>query len=204
MHFCRMEDIIEGLIEDARKEVLPLLQKYCNDNESLFRLLDIHSRCVGRKALSAAYGSGLWEDVDSDFVARASMLHDIGIVMCDAPKIFCHGELPYICHGVEGRRILEAEGLGKYGLVCERHTGSGITKEEIEKNDMPLPRRDMLPVSLEEKLVCYADKFYSKSGNPEKEKSITEIRKGLSRFGPEVAARFDMLHNLFCKFEEKP
>jgi len=43
-----------------------------------------------------------------------------------------------------------SEGYPKHGLVCERHTGTGITLEMIIKNNLPLPHRDMVPVSMEE------------------------------------------------------
>ena len=100
------------------------------------------------------------------------MLHDIGIAQCDAPSIYCKGTEPYIRHGVIGRQILEEAGLPRHALVCERHTGSGITAEEIRERYMPLPCRDMLPISIEEKAICYADKFYSKSGDPTRRKSL--------------------------------
>jgi uncharacterized protein len=46
------------------------------------------------------------------------------------------------------------------------HTGVGITKVEIEKNKLPLPARDYIAETDEEKIVMYADKFHSKSEPP--------------------------------------
>ena len=88
------------------------------------------------------------------------MLHDIGIGQCDAPGIHCHGTHLYIEHGYLGAELLRAEGLPRHALVCERHTGMGLSREMIEERGWPLPCRDMRPVTLEEKLVCYADKFF--------------------------------------------
>ena len=126
---------------------------------------------------------------------EAALLHDIGIFLCDAPDICCTGTLPYICHGVEGRRLLEAEGLPRHALVCERHTGSGLTVDDIVRQGLPLPHRDMTPQTLEEKLVCYADKFYSKSGDIQAEKPFGRVLKSIARHGKDAEARFLSLHH---------
>ena len=134
---------------------------------------------------------------DRTFVEEAAMLHDIGIVACDAPGIYCHGELPYICHGVEGARMLAEAGMLRHARVCERHTGSGLTAEEIIEEALPLPARDMLPVTIEEKIICYADKFYSK--NPSsltRRKSLEEVTAGMARHGEAPLERFMELHRL--------
>lgn len=158
--------------------------------------LVVHSRCVARKALDIAEKINL--DIDRDFVYEAAMLHDIGIFKTDAPSIFCFGELPYICHGVEGSRILNELGFPVHALVCERHTGSGITLDEIISRNLPLPHRDMLPVSIEEKLICYADKFYSKSRALTEEKPVEKIMAQMKAHGQDTLDRFMELHSLFC------
>lgn len=154
-----------------------------------------HSECVAQKALKVLKDSGI--RADEDFVWEAAMLHDIGIFRTNAPSIECHGELPYICHGIEGRKILDEEGLSIHALICERHTGAGLSKEDIIRQNLPLPHRDMLPISIEEKLVCYADKFYSKSGDLTAEKSLEHVRKQMLRHGEDTLARFDKMHLLF-------
>lgn len=172
-----------------------IISKYYQPGSDLHEILVVHSEMVRDKALECIRRRGL--EVDKDFVAEAAMLHDIGIFRCNAPDICCRGTLPYICHGIEGRKILEAEGLPRHALVCERHTGAGLTIEDILSQQLPLPHRDMTPQSLEEKLICYADKFYSKSGNPKEEKSLERVRKSMAKFGPDSLARFDALHALF-------
>ena len=47
---------------------------------------------------------------------------------------------------------------------------------------VPVPHRDMLPVSMEEQVICFADKFYSKT-HLEQEKSVEKARKSLQRYG---------------------
>lgn len=172
-----------------------IINKYYRTDSRLRAILMVHSRLVADKALDCAAARGL--DVDREFVEEAAMLHDIGIFRCDAPDICCHGTLPYICHGVEGRKILEAEGLPRHALVCERHTGAGLTVADIEAQNLPLPHRDMTPRSIEEKLICYADKFYSKSGDITKEKPLDKVRKSMAHHGADTLKRFDELHELF-------
>ncbi len=182
--------------------VQELIDRYYPAEGPLRDILYIHSISVARKALQLADCYVLKHPdqpaPDRQFIAEAAMLHDIGIQSCDAPGIHCFGSLPYICHGIEGSRILAEDGLLRHALVCERHTGSGLTAEEIEEEALPLPCRDMIPVSIEEKIICYADKFFSK--NPEslnKEKELADARRSLAKFGTAPLERFDQLTALF-------
>lgn len=172
-----------------------LLEKYTGGNTPLLNILTGHSEAVRDLALKIARDKAL--DVDLDFVAQAALLHDIGIVECDAPSIACHGTLPYICHGIAGARILREEGLPRHALVAERHTGAGISAIEVEAQGLPLPVRDYLPLSLEEKLICYADKFYSKSRDLREHKPLEKIRTQMAAHGAGTAARFAALEALF-------
>lgn len=172
-----------------------IIDKYYNDQSRLREILTTHSRLVADKALRCAGKHSL--DIDREFVEEAAMLHDIGIFRCDAPDICCFGDKPYICHGIEGRAILEMEGLPRHALVCERHTGAGLTVGDIIRQKLPLPLRDMTPQSLEEKLICYADKFYSKSGDITAEKPFERVVVSMQKHGKETAERFLTLHRLF-------
>ena len=131
------------------------------------------------------------------------MLHDIGIGLCEAPQLHCSGTEPYLAHGVLGRQLLEKEGLGLHALVCERHTGAGITAEEIREGGLPLPVRDYLPVSLEEKIICVADKFYSKKpGKLWKEKKTPSIENAMDRdnfLAAEEAQKFGIIDEVVDK-----
>ena len=77
-----------------------------------------------------------------------------------------------------------SEGLPRHALVAERHTGTGLTLKQILELDLPVPHRDMTPVSIEEKIVCFADKFYSKT-RPNEEKTIEQAENSLAKFGQE-------------------
>ncbi|MDE5653261.1 MAG: HD domain-containing protein [Muribaculaceae bacterium] len=186
----------------------PLIGKFYPAEPELRQLLLTHSMCVAQKAIRIAESlKSCRPDVEPDmlFIARAALLHDIGIANCDAPDIHCHGQLPYICHGVEGARMLAEEGLFAYARVCERHTGSGLTADNIADQGLPLPQRDMLPETLEEKIICYADKFFSK--NPDSltsEKSLQSIRRSMLAHGEDALARFDSLTRQLTCGPENP
>ncbi len=173
-----------------------IFDKYYNENEKARNILLTHSRMVCDKALSIVQAHPEL-NADVETIKLGSMLHDIGIIKTNAPKIFCYGLHPYICHGVLGREILESEGLHELALISERHTGAGLSKEEIIQQNLPLPHRDMLPKSIEEKIICFADKFYSKSGEPTKEKSLKKIRKDMAKYGQAQLERFNILCELF-------
>ena len=168
---------------------IELLRKYYPD-EFAFNILSEHSRLVADKALAVA--RALNEPVDTLFLEEAALLHDIGICRTSAINLGCFGHDPYITHGIHGRSILEAEGLPRHALVCERHIGVGLTVEDVVAQKLPLPRRSMAPTCLEEEIICFADLFYSKKGRHSGEKSIESIRSSLSRFGEHKCSIFEV------------
>ena len=135
-----------------------LIDKYYAATPQLREILWTHSRRVADRCLKiAALHPELHLDVA--FVEEAALLHDIGILRTDAPEVLCMGDAPYICHGYIGAEMMRAEGFPRHARVCERHTGAGISKEEIIVKKIPIPVQDYFPETLEEELVCYADKF---------------------------------------------
>lgn len=170
----------------------------------LHDILMVHSRKVADKAMQ------LCKDSDMiPFIEAAAMLHDIGIIRCDAAGIECYGTEPYICHGRIGAQMLREDahifGLSQeeiepYARVCERHTGAGLTKQQIISQHLPLPHEDFLPETLEEQIICYADKFFSKT-HPEVEKPYERALKSIEKFGEEGAERFKQWHERFNKTE---
>ncbi|AVM53374.1 uncharacterized protein JN06_00895 [Bacteroides zoogleoformans] len=166
-----------------------LIDKYYPEESPLKHILLIHSRAVAHKALQIAECHPEFS-LDKAFIYEAAMLHDIGIFLTDAAGIHCSGDKPYICHGYLGADLLRSEGYPRHALVCERHTGAGLSLAEIISQNLPVPHREMVPVSLEEQVICFADKFYSKT-HLEKEKSIDKARKSLERYGEEGLRRFD-------------
>ena len=168
---------------------LQIIEKYyCPDSE-VYKIVVKHSSDVAEKALRIAKKHPD-KMPDADFIYEAAMLHDIGIFLTDAPEIGCRGSMPYICHGYLGADLLRAEGLPQHARVCERHTGTGLSLETILANNLPLPHRDLQPETWAEKLICFADKFYSKT-HLNNELSIEKIREKMHKYGQDTLNRFD-------------
>lgn len=175
----------------ARPSPYEIIDELYEPGSDLYVMLLEHSVQVARKALAVADRLPAARNVDRAFLEEAALLHDIGIYLTRAPQLCCYGDRPYLTHGVLGREILEARGLPRHARVCECHVGVGITAEEVRRNHLPLPERDMLPQTLEEEIVAYADKFYSKDCQTVyRENSLERILDGMRRHGPEKVEIF--------------
>ena len=167
-----------------------ILKRYYDPDSETFNTLMIHGKMVGQKALAIAKKLHHLNP-DKKFIGEAAMLHDIGIWMTHTPQLGCTGDHPYICHGVLGKKLLEREGLHQHARVCENHVGVGISLEDVRLNGLPLPEKNMLPETLEEEIICYADKFFSKNINSlGDEIPIEKIIKDLEPHGKDKVARF--------------
>jgi uncharacterized protein len=93
---------------------------------------------------------------------------------------------------------LREEGFTRHARVAERHTGSGLTKEQIIAQGLPLPAEDFVPETIEEKVICYADKFFSKS-HPERIASPEHIRQTMLKFGNGSLERWEQLEKLMTQ-----
>jgi len=171
-------------------QALQIIKKYYPEGNIAFSYLYEHSSAVAEFAVKIAKNHPELHP-DIEFVHTSALLHDIGIFMTDATKFGCFGEYPYLAHGYLGRDLLEKEGYPGHALVCERHVGVGISKEDIINNDLPLPHRDMIPITLEEEIVCYADKFFTKKdGKLSIAKDPKKILKNLARYGKDKPGIF--------------
>ncbi len=170
--------------------VIDIINKFYKPGSPANQIFIQHGQLVAQKAVNIAQQVPQLNP-DIHFIREAAMLHDIGIFLTNAREIYCNGSYPYISHGYLGRDLLEDNGLLKHALVCERHVGVGITKNDIKTGNLPFPLRDMLPVSIEEQIICCADKFFSKKpGNDTIEKSIQEICLDLKKFGEKKVIKF--------------
>ena len=165
-----------------------IIDEYYPEDNELKSLLLKHSRQVADKCLETCRKHPEL-NIAELFIESAAMLHDIGIRWCYAPSIFCEGNEPYIRHGFIGGELLRNKGLDAYARVCERHTGTGLTKQHIISQQLPLPVCDFIPVTMEEQLVCYADKFFSKS-SPDSVRTLKETAQSLEKFGKEGVEKF--------------
>ena len=180
-----------------------IIAHFYPEDTPLRRLLLRHSTQVRDKALAIlANPSRPPLELDAELVSAGAMLHDVGILHCHAPSILCVGTRPYIAHGIIGAEMLRDYGrthgldLEPFARICERHTGTGITVQEVREQGLPIPERDYLPETPEEKLICLADKFFSKSGDM-KDKPVSIVRRSLEKFGTDTVERFDALLRLF-------
>ena len=70
-----------------------------------------------------------------------------------------------------------------------------MSLQSIIDQQLPVPHRNMVPVSLEEQVICFADKFFSKS-KTDTVKTVDSIREDLAKFGEDQLARFDAMNAL--------
>ena len=105
-----------------------------------------HSEKVADKALEIA-NKITKAKVDKNLIEIGSILHDIG-------RTKIHG----FKHALTGGKILRERGLPeKLARICETHILGGLDKEDAK--EFGLPEKDYLPISLEEKIICFADKL---------------------------------------------
>jgi uncharacterized protein len=172
-----------------------IIAKYYTPGSDLYNILVKHSEAVRDKALELARRHpelGL----DLEFIAEAAMLHDIGILETDAPGIKCFGTHKYIEHGYLGAEMIRREGYPRHALVCERHTGTGLKLVDIITRDLPVPHRELCPVTMEEQLICYADKFFSKT-RLDSEDSLERVMQKMAKWGDESIEQLRHWANLF-------
>lgn len=171
---------------------LDIINRYYTSPSQARDILLMHSTQVAALALEIARSNKL--PITADDIITAAMLHDIGIIGTDAPAIGCHGTAHYLQHGDIGADMIRAcaPEMETFARVAERHTGAGITDSDIAENQLPLSARCHLPQTPLERLICYADKFYSKSASMRR-KTAEEARRSLRRFGEASARRFDDL-----------
>lgn len=180
---------------------LLLIDKYYPEDNELKHILLKHSRSVADKALAMARKHPEL-NLDLQFIEEAAMLHDIGIFQTDAEGICCFGKYPYICHGYLGAELVRKEGFPKHALVCERHTGAGLSLQNIIQQDLPVPHREMTPVSLEEQIICFADKFFQ-SPNWIMKKELKKPEKVLHDMAKRVVNVLTIGANSFYSLKNK-
>lgn len=183
----------------TKVDYFKIIDKYIKNPKTLHIYLT-HVTLVTARALKIANGLNL-SPSKIRFIEEAAMLHDIGIANVKDEELYCDGDLSYICHITEGRKMLESEGLHEHALVAERHTGVGITEQEILQLNLPLPLRNMIANSIEEKIISWSDLFYSKDpDNLFVEKSLSEAYDSVIRYGEDKKIIFNEWKDLFARY----
>jgi uncharacterized protein len=98
---------------------------------------------------------------------------------------------------VLGDELLRDEGLPEeLCRFCSHHTGVGLTRDDIERQGLPLPPGDYVAETDEERLVMYADKFHSKT-RPPVFVSADSYAARVRRFGEDKEAAFKEMRAFF-------
>ena len=143
----------------------------------------VFKHCLAVADLALEMGSKLKNrgfDVDLQLVEIGALLHDIG-----------RAKTHSVHHAIVGSDIAKKSGLPSSVIsIIRRHVGGGIIKKEAEELGWPRDE-DYVPVTLEEKLVSYADKLVQGS----KRVSISVVVEELKMESkPEAAERVTRLH----------
>lgn len=176
--------------------VKDIIDRYYPCENELKNIYMIHARAVADFALGLARKHPELE-LDEAFVYEAAMLHDIGIFLTDAPRIHCYGSEEYLCHGYLGAELLRSIGLERHARVCERHTGTGLTKEVIERNGWNLPVKDFVPETLEEQLICFADKFFSKTKFLHEPRTFEQVVESMRKISEDSVKKVEKWAEMF-------
>jgi uncharacterized protein len=180
----------------SRVDYFAIIHRYISPNSLTYRFYLPHVASVTAMAIRVGRRLGL-EPSQLQFIEEASMLHDIGIVNVDAEHLGCYGDLPYVAHLEEGRRILEAEGLSSHAEIACNHVGLGVTREEVIAKGLALPPRDIFPGTLEAQIVSWADLFFSKLPDTLwQQRSVEDVRARVARYGSQQQQTFE--HWLEC------
>jgi uncharacterized protein len=178
-------------------QIISLIENYYPPGTLAYNIYLPHCQAVTELALKISRAHPELH-ADNEIIEFGGMLHDIGICFTNAPEIGCFGELPYLAHGYKGRELLEKEGLSDIAPICERHIGVGISLEDIKNHNLPVPFRDMTPQTIEEKIICYADKFFSKSASDLfSPKPLKKVKKSVSKYGADKWAVFEEMIRIF-------
>jgi uncharacterized protein len=131
----------------SRKQALQLLF----ENGCSAKVIN-HCKAVTKLALETANiltEKGL--KIDVELVEVGALLHDIG-----------RSKTHSVHHAVVGAEIAEAAGLPDSVVsIIKRHVGGGIAPSEAAK--LGWPEDVYVPITLEEKIVSYADKLIENS-----------------------------------------
>jgi uncharacterized protein len=111
-----------------------------------------HCKAVSKLAVETAQTcQKKGQIVDVNLVEIGALLHDIG-----------RSKTQGVDHVVVGAKIARAKGLPNSVIsIIERHIGGGITEEESKV--LGWPKSNYMPMTLEEKIVSYADKLVETS-----------------------------------------
>jgi uncharacterized protein (TIGR00295 family) len=157
---------VERSIPDAQ-QALVLHRKY-GSNDRIIKhcqaCADISGQ-IARKAVEEGH------QLDEGAAVAGALLHDIG-----------RTQTQLVSHGYVGAGILEKEGVDPIVVeIVRRHVGAGISPEEAVS--LGFPPGDYIPSTLEQKIVCFADKML----DGDRARPLEEEVKRFAKKGHDVA-----------------
>jgi len=118
--------------------------------------------------------------INVQLVEVGALLHDLG-----------RSQTHSVDHAIVGAKLAQQEGLPKeIASIIKRHVGAGITNEEAQW--LGWPEDNYIPQSLEEKVICYADKRIDNNKIIPIDVTINQLQ---AENMPEAAERVRKLHN---------
>jgi len=121
------------------------------------------------------------KNIDEELIFTGALLHDMG-------RACSHG----VEHGFLGGELAKASGLDdRLVKIIQRHVGAGITAEEAKQ--LGLPPISLMPETIEEKIVAYADCLIEGTRRTSVEHAISNLKKKLGARHPAVE-RLKKLH----------
>jgi len=76
--------------------------------------------------------------------------------------------------------------------VCERHLGGGVTEEDVKEKGLPIPPKDYLPETIEERIIAYADNLLF---DDKPKDSVDVVKRFTKELGSKIGARVKKLHD---------
>lgn len=141
---------------------LAIINKYYSEENELKHILLTHSRSVADKALQIAvkHRNFIWIRLfgRSRPVARHRYFYDRRF----RHSVFWHSSI-YLSRLFRFRTADGKKGIPAMHWFASVTPGR-MSLQSIIEQDLPIPHRDMVPVSMEgEQVICFADKFFSKT-----------------------------------------
>jgi uncharacterized protein (TIGR00295 family) len=150
------------MIPDAQ-EALALHKKYQSND----RIVSHCQACAKISKMLSDKAAARGRMVNERAVVAGALLHDIG-----------RSQVQTVSHGYVGAGILEKEGVDSIVVeIVRRHVGAGISPEEAVA--LGFPPGDYIPRTLEQKIVCFADKLLDgDKARPFEEEVKRFVKKG--------------------------
>ncbi len=135
--------------------------------------------------------------INRELLEKGALIHDIGVYFCFDEDFNPDQEAPkYFYHGWQGEKFLKSCGIDDKKLLrfTTVHPGVGITKKDIERERLDLPKKDFTPTSIEEEILTYADKFHTKSPSFV---SFNEAKGKLEKINKNKGIKMDLYRKKF-------